>query len=70
LLATALESVLLAPLTQRLAAGYADLPIETRPAELALVGAGLVLLAGGASALTARRLLREPVVAGLREAEA
>jgi FtsX-like permease family len=70
LLALALESLLLAPLTERLAAGYADLPIDARAGQLLLVLASLLLLALGASAWTARRLLREPVVAGLREVEA
>jgi hypothetical protein len=35
-----------------------------------LLLAGLLLLAAGASAWTARRLVRESVVAGLREVEA
>jgi FtsX-like permease family len=70
LLALALERFLLAPVTERLAAGYADLPIEAGAAQVLLVAAGLVLLAATASAWTARRLIREPVVAGLREVEA
>jgi ABC-type antimicrobial peptide transport system permease subunit len=69
LLALALESFLLAPLTERLAAGYADLPIDARAGQLLLVLASLLLLAWAASAWTARRLLRESVVAGLREVE-
>jgi ABC-type lipoprotein release transport system permease subunit len=69
LLALVLESVVLAPVTERLAAGYADLPFETSPAQVALLIGVLALLVGAASARTARALAREPVVAGLREAE-
>lgn len=68
-IAVALETLVLAPLTERLAAGYADLPLRTGVAQLALVAVGLAALTAGASAWTARRLSREPVVAGLREAE-
>jgi ABC-type antimicrobial peptide transport system permease subunit len=68
LLALLLESVVLAPLTERLAAGYADLPLQTGPAQIALLVGVLALIVGGASAWTARSLAREPVVAGLREA--
>jgi FtsX-like permease family len=68
-LAVALEGLLLAPAIERLAAGYADLPLRTGLGEVALVGAGLTVLTASASAWTARRLVREPVVAGLREAE-
>ena len=69
LLAVLLEGVVLAPLTERVAAGYADLPLRTSPGQVLLLMGVLALLAGGASAWTARRLVREPVVAGLREAE-
>jgi ABC-type antimicrobial peptide transport system permease subunit len=69
LLALALEGLVLAPATERLAAGYADLPLRTGPGQVALVAVGLVVLTASASAWTARRLVREPVVAGLREAE-
>jgi hypothetical protein len=69
LLALLLESVVLAPLTERLAAGYADLPLQTSPMQVALLIGGLALLVAAASAWTARALAREPVVAGLREAE-
>jgi ABC-type lipoprotein release transport system permease subunit len=68
--AVLLEGVVLAPLTERVAAGYADLPLRTSPGQVLLLMGVLALLAGGASAWTARRLVREPVVAGLREAEA
>jgi ABC-type antimicrobial peptide transport system permease subunit len=68
-LAVALEGLVLAPAVERLAAGYADLPLRTGPGQVALVAIGLVGLSASASAWTARRLVREPVVAGLREAE-
>ena len=38
-----------------------------RPGQVALVAVGLLALAAAATALVARRVLREPVVAGLRE---
>jgi ABC-type antimicrobial peptide transport system permease subunit len=69
LLALALEGLVLAPATERLAAGYADLPLRTGPGQVVLVAAGLVVLTASASAWTAHRLVREPVVAGLREVE-
>jgi ABC-type antimicrobial peptide transport system permease subunit len=69
LLALALEGLVLAPVTERLAAGYADLPLRTGADQVALVALGLIVLTASASAWTARRLVREPVVAGLREAE-
>jgi ABC-type antimicrobial peptide transport system permease subunit len=70
LLALLLEAFVLAPGTHRLAAGYAELPLRASALQVALVALGLALLAVAASAWTARRLLREPVIAGLREAEA
>jgi ABC-type lipoprotein release transport system permease subunit len=69
LLAVILEGFVLAPLTERVAAGYADLPLQTTPGQVVLLIAVLALLVGGASAWTTRVLLRGPVVAGLREAE-
>ena len=65
--AVLLEALVLAPLVARLASGYADLPLGASAAQVAAVGAALLALAGAAAALTARRLVREPVVAGLRE---
>jgi ABC-type lipoprotein release transport system permease subunit len=62
-----LEWVVLAPLVARLAAGFASLPLAPSPGQVALVLLGLVALAAGATALVARRVLREPVVAGLRD---
>ena len=66
-LGVALEAAVLGPLVSRLAAGFASLPIAPSLAQVALVVAGLLALAAGATALVARRVLREPVVAGLRE---
>jgi ABC-type lipoprotein release transport system permease subunit len=65
--AIALEMVVLSPLVAHLAAGYADLPLGATLGQIALVAGGLVLLSWAAAALTGRRLVREPVVAGLRE---
>ena len=65
--AIVLEAALLSPLVAHLAAGYADLPLGATAGQIALVAGGLVLLSWAAAALTGRRLVREPVVAGLRE---
>ena len=67
LLGVALELTVFGPLVARLAAGFASLPIAPTGGQVALVAAGLLALAGAATALVARRVLREPVVAGLRE---
>ena len=67
LLGVALEAAVLGPLVARLAAGFASLPIAPSPGQVALVVAGLLVLAAAATALVARRVLREPVVLGLRE---
>jgi hypothetical protein len=63
----ALETLAFGPLVARLAASFASLPIAPTGAQVALVVAGLLALAAAATALVARRVLREPVVAGLRE---
>ena len=63
----ALEVTVLGPLVARLAAGFATLPIAPGAGQVLLVVAGLVVLAAIATALVARRVLREPVVAGLRD---
>jgi ABC-type lipoprotein release transport system permease subunit len=63
----ALEIVVLGPLVARLAAGFATLPIAPGAGQVILVVAGLLALAALATALVARRVLREPVVLGLRE---
>ena len=62
-----LEWLVLGPLVARLAAGFAALPLAPSPGQVALVVGGLVLLAAGATALVARRTMREPPIAGLRE---
>jgi hypothetical protein len=63
----ALEVTVLGPLVARLAAGFATLPIAPAAGQVLLVVFGLLALAGVATALVARRVLREPVVLGLRE---
>ena len=67
LLGVALEAAVLGPVVARLAAGFASLPIAPTPGQVVLVVAGLLALAAAATALVARRVMREPVVAGLRE---
>jgi ABC-type lipoprotein release transport system permease subunit len=62
-----LGSEVLGPLVGRLAAGFADLAVTPSAAQAAAVVAGLLGLAGAATALVARRIVREPIVAGLRE---
>jgi ABC-type lipoprotein release transport system permease subunit len=63
----ALEAAVLGPLVARLAAGFASLPIAPGAGQVLLVVAGLLGLAAIATALVTRRVLREPVVTGLRE---
>jgi ABC-type lipoprotein release transport system permease subunit len=67
LLGVALEAAVLGPLVAQLAAGFASLPIAPSGGQVVLVVTGLLALAAAATALVARRVLREPVVAGLRE---
>jgi ABC-type lipoprotein release transport system permease subunit len=62
-----LEVVAFGPLVTHLAAGFAALPLAPTLAQIALVSGGLLALSVIATALVARRILREPVVAGLRE---
>jgi ABC-type lipoprotein release transport system permease subunit len=62
-----LEWLVLGPLVGRLAAGFAELPLAPSAGQVALVVGGLLVLAAAATALVARRALREPVIAGLRE---
>jgi len=62
-----LEWAVFGPLVARLAAGFASLPLSPAPGQIAIVLLGLLALAAGATALVARRVLREPVVTGLRE---
>jgi len=66
-LGVALELVAFGPLVARLAAGFAALPLSPTPGQVALVAGGLLALAAIATGVVARRVLREPVVAGLRE---
>jgi ABC-type lipoprotein release transport system permease subunit len=63
----ALEALAFGPLVAHLAASFAELPIAPTHGQVALVVAGLLALAAAATAVVARRVLREPVVAGLRE---
>ena len=67
LLGVALEAAVFGPVVARLAAGFASLPIAPSAGQVALVVGGLLALAVAATAFVARRVLREPVVAGLRE---
>jgi ABC-type lipoprotein release transport system permease subunit len=67
LLGVALEAAVLGPLVARMASGFAALPLAASPGQIALVVTGLLALAAAATALVARRVLREPVVTGLRE---
>jgi len=67
LLGVVLELAVFGPLVARLAAGFASLPLTPAVGHVAIVVCGLLGLAAGATALVARRVLREPVVAGLRE---
>jgi ABC-type antimicrobial peptide transport system permease subunit len=62
-----LERFALGPLVARLAAGFASLPLAPTAGQVALVVCGLLALAIIATAVVARRVLREPIVAGLRE---
>ena len=66
-LGVVLELTIMGPLVARLAAGFASLPLAPGPGQVALVVVGLLALAAVATALVARRVLREPVVVGLRE---
>jgi hypothetical protein len=67
LLGLALEVGLFGPLVGRLAASFADLAVRPTAGQAAIVTLGLLALAAAATALVARRVLREPVIAGLRE---
>jgi ABC-type lipoprotein release transport system permease subunit len=51
----------------RLAAPFAALPLAPSLGQVALVAGGLLAIAAAATAVVARRALREPVIAGLRE---
>jgi ABC-type lipoprotein release transport system permease subunit len=62
-----LEWAVFGPVVGRVAAGFASLPLDPSSGQVALVVIGLLALAAAATWLVARRVLREPVVAGLRE---
>jgi hypothetical protein len=67
-IALALERWVLAPAVGGLAAGYADLTPRPAAGQALLVAAGLAALGLVAAAWVARTVVREPPVAGLREA--
>jgi hypothetical protein len=62
-----IERVILGPAVAGLAADYADLPLAAGPAQAAIVLAALGAVTALAAAWTVARVLREPLVAGLRE---
>jgi hypothetical protein len=62
-----LEWLVFGPLVAHLAAGFAVLPLAPTAGQVAIVAGGLLVLAAAATAVVARRTMREPVVAGLRE---
>jgi ABC-type antimicrobial peptide transport system permease subunit len=62
-----LEWLVLGPLVARLAAAFADLPLAPSAGQVALVIGGLLALSAAATALVARRTMREQVIEGLRE---
>jgi ABC-type lipoprotein release transport system permease subunit len=62
-----LEREVLAPVVSRLAGDYVSVPLATGPADIALVLAGVAVLAAIAAGWTGLRSAREPIVAGLRE---
>ena len=62
-----LEWLVLGPAVARRAAGFADLPLAPSTGQVVLVLGGVLALAAAATALVARRTMREPVIAGLRE---
>jgi hypothetical protein len=67
LLGVAVEVLVLGPAVASLAAGYAGLSLAPTAGHLALAAAALGALGAAAVAVVARRVEREPVVAGLRE---
>jgi hypothetical protein len=66
-LALVVERLLFAPVVERIAARFADLPLALSAAQAAVVVIGLLVLAGLATGVVARRVMREPIVRGLRE---
>ncbi len=67
ILGVALERFVFGPVVSRLAAGYAELPLAPSAGQAALVVGSLLALAAAATAVVARRTMREPVIEGLRE---
>jgi putative ABC transport system permease protein len=65
--AVVIERAALGPLVSSQAAGFASLELAPSTGQVALVVTGLLLLAAAATAIVARRVMREPIVAGLRE---
>lgn len=63
----ALELLVFGPAVSRLAASFASLPLGASNGQIALVFAGLLTLSALATVLVARRVMREPIIAGLRE---
>lgn len=62
-----LELAVFGPAVSRLAASFASLPLDASAGQVALVIGGLLILAALATLLVARRVMREPIIAGLRE---
>jgi len=62
-----LEWLVLGPLVARLAAGYATLPLAPSAGQVGLVLGGVAAIAAAATTVVARRTMREPAIAGLRE---
>ena len=67
ILGVVLELTIFGPLVVRLAAGFASLPLSPTLGQVALVTGGLLALSVLATALVARRVMREPIIVGLRE---
>jgi ABC-type antimicrobial peptide transport system permease subunit len=67
LAAAVLERVALGPLVASLAAGFASLELAPTLAQVVLVIAGVLALSAVATAVVARRVMHEPIVAALRE---
>jgi ABC-type lipoprotein release transport system permease subunit len=67
LIGAALERVALGPAVARIAASYVSLSLQASGAQIALVLAGLTVVAAAAVWWVARRTLREPIVSGLAQ---
>jgi ABC-type lipoprotein release transport system permease subunit len=67
LLGVLLEREVLAPVVSRLAGDYVNVPLATSASDIAIVAVGVAALAAIAAGWSARRSVREPIVAGLRE---